>query len=349
MKQHVVNFLSYFGLKTAVKKIYLSLLGPRVILSIKDKSPQVVAICHPDYRGVRSATAKLTDNLIEISEVANGLWATKVAKIVSSYKPKIVIISGYSEGYDLIAEKLKSISPETRILFFVHSSFTWFDNYPNENHTFSRVLDLNKQGIVEKIGFCKNDLAVYFSNLGYRTTFLMNRFDSVPAIHKDGRKGTIKIGVWGNNWWHRNILNQVIAALMIPGAEIHVNELKEIDFIDNKRVVRHGFLPKKEFLEVFSKMDINLYVSFTDCFPMTLIESMQYGIPAIASDTSDVYAYSTKLKELLTTSAIDSPIRISEKISEVISNYELINKQILEYLPLLEKKIESSIAEFLNE
>lgn len=336
------------GLKPFAKKSYLFIFGPKIIVDIVGKKPKLIAVCHPDYRGVKSATKMLTEDIIESSEMVNRFWADRVARLTCAYGPETVLISGYSDGYDLLAEKIKRLLPDTRVLFYVHSSFTWFDNYPAENATFSKVLKLNKTGVVSKIGFCKRDLADYFKYLGYNTCFVMNRFDLTTVEKKRNVTGTIKVGVWGNNWWHRNILNQVIGALMIPGAEAHVNELKEVDFIDNKRVIRHGFLPKKEFLQIFSQMDINLYVSFTDCFPMTLIESMQYGIPAIASDTSAVYSFSPYLREALVVSTVDSPIGIAEKIGTVVKDYDKIKSEIAKYLPVLKKEVEESIKEFLS-
>ena len=86
----------------------------------------------------------------------------------------------------------------------------------------------------------------------------------------------------------------------------------------------------------------------TECFPMVAIESMQYGVPCLISDTSDVYAFNPKLKSALTVSTIDSPIGISKKINEVIENYSEIQREIKNYLPVLKREVEKSITEFLK-
>jgi glycosyltransferase involved in cell wall biosynthesis len=135
---------------------------------------------------------------------------------------------------------------------------------------------------------------------------------------------------------------------MIPDTEIHVNQIGDQPFIDMKRVVVHGFLPKEDFDHIFKQMDINMYISFTDCFPMTLIESMEAGIPALASDTSDVYSFDSNLSERLLVSKIDGPLGISEKIKEVIDSYADIQKDMQKYLPVLHEKVEASISEFLK-
>jgi glycosyltransferase involved in cell wall biosynthesis len=322
--------------------------GTKFINGVVSDNPRIIAVCSPEFRGVRSATKELVDDIIEISEITSQRIATDFAKKIISYNPKAVLISGYAYGHDKLAEELKKAKPDLRIFVLIHSAFIWFDVYPTENKTFERFLDLNKDGLVEKIGFCKRDLAEYFKELGYNSFFVMNRFYPEKHQFKALNKGKLKIGIWGKNMWHRNITNQVVAALMIPDAEIHVNEVAGHSFLDISKITVHGMMPKEEFHKILSEMDINLYVSMTDCFPMTLIESMQFGIPALASDTSDVYTFNKALHSRLTVSTVDGPIGIKKKVEEIIDNYEEIQNKIKLYLPILKEKTERSIEEFLK-
>lgn len=324
----------------------------KTVDNVKSKNPEIIGICnpHPLNRGVQSSTYTLTSDVFEVSEIFSKEVAKKIARKITSYSPKKVIISGYALGYELLAEEIKALSPKIKIFAFIHSSFTWFgiDIYMAENPVFERMLALSKEGIIEKIGFCKRDLAEYFKKKGYPAYFVMNRFEIPDRKFKPLSKSQIKIGIFGHNWWHRNILNQVVAGLMVSNTEIHVNEIGDHEFLDEGRIVVHGFLSKEEFNKLYGEMDINLYVSFTDCFPMTLIESMENGIPCIASDTSDVYSWSPKLREYLVVSKVDGPLGISEKISGVIENYAEIQKEIKNYLPILKAEVEKSIKEFLT-
>jgi glycosyltransferase involved in cell wall biosynthesis len=314
---------------------------------IKNKNG-IVAVCHPEYRGIKSATYKMFDNIYEISEFHSLSVAKCVAKEILETSPKLVVLNGYPFGYDLLAREINKLDPKVKIYTYCHGPFIWFDFYPDENVVLNNYLKLNKEGIVKKMAFCKKDLVEYFGSLGYNTTYVMNRFElSATNIHKRN-ESIIKIGVFGSGLWHRNILNQVVGALMVPNAEVHVNELKEIPFIDNSRVVRHGILQQEEYLKLFSQMDIALYVSFTDAFPMTLIESMSMGVPAIASDTSDVYSFDQELKNMLVLSAIDSPVAIRDKVLSVLSNYEEVQTKLIKYAPILKVEVEKSIENFLN-
>lgn len=329
-------------------KRLVRLVKPKVIIDIVNKNPEIISIASPYFRGVKSATKEMVPDMIQISDIHSRNVAKKLAKQIISYSPKKILISGYATGHDMLAEELKSASPDLRIFLLVHSAFIWFDLYPAENAIFENFINMSKKGIVEKIGFCKRDLAEYFKSQGVNAFFVMNRF--YPEKHKVRKldNNRINIGIFGQNWWHRNITNQAIGALMLPNTYVHVNEISNHFFIDKKRLKVHGILPKQDFLKLYEKMGINMYISMTDCFPMVVIESMQYGIPCLVSDTSDVYGFNKKLKDWLTVSTIDGPIGISKKIKKVIDNYMSIQKEINNYLPLLKKKVETSIKVFLK-
>ncbi len=316
--------------------------------NVVSENPELIGVCNPRFAGgVKSSTYSLCADVVEVSEMFDRVSARKVAEHIAAYRPAKLLVSGYSVGYDLLIDEIKKVAPETRIFAYVHSAFIWFDTYMDENPVFYRFLEQESEGLIEKIGFCKRDVSEYFRRLGHNSFFIMNRFELKSERHSRSDDGTVRIGIWGANLWHRNILNQVIAALMVPGSEVHVNQMTPHDFLDKGRIVVHGLLPKEEFAKVFSSMDINMYVSFTDCFPMTLVESMEQGIPCIASDTSDVYSFSPELKSSLVVSTIDGPIGISEKIVHVLANYGEVQDRIAAYLPVLSAEVEKSIEEFL--
>lgn len=360
----IANYEAVSGLYKKVKKLPLIGNSARVLAgilksgsgkvtkvfnNIKSENPDLIGICNPHFaRGVRSATYSLTDDVLEVSEIFSRSKAKKIAKQIAGYKPKKVIISGHSIGYDLLVEEIKKANNKIKIYVYMHSSFIWFDVYPAENQVFENFLEFQRNGAIEKIGFCKRDLAEYFKGKGFNTCFVMNRFELAEMKNKKLSKGKIKVGIWGANWWHRNLLNQAVAALMIPNTEVHVNEIGDHSFIDRQRIVVHGFMPKDEYDKIASQMDVNMYISFTDCFPMTLIESMENGIPCLASDTSDVYAFNKNLKTQLVVSTIDGPLGIAKKLREVINNYTAIQKEMNDYLPILREEIEKSVKTFLT-
>ncbi len=314
----------------------------------KDNAFDVVGICHPKWRGIRAATYSLVPRVFEVSEINSYSEAQNIASEIMKVRPQKVVLSGYPRGYNLLAKALKKKSPTTRIFFLSHTPFTWYFGREMEVSWLKDMFEAYDKGYIEKIGFAKKDTFIYFKNKGVNAFFVMNRPPEFKVSHHKPRKGRPQIGVWGSNMWHRNLLNQIIAGSMIKSSKIHVNEVPDYFFWDNKRIKRYGILPREKYLLVLKSMDINLYVSFTECFPMTVIESMAYSIPCLVSDTSEVYTWSKYLKNNLVVSKIDSPISIKEKIEWVFKHYKKIQSEMAIYLPVLNKKIERSIKDFLK-
>lgn len=320
-------------------------------INIKEKNPEIIGVCTSGTGGVKSATYSLTSNVIEIPGIKSSGQADIAANEIIKYNPKKVVISGYPPRYDLLARSIKKKRPSIRIFFISHAPFTWYHGRAKELLGFRRMFDAYNDGCIEKMGFVKRDVAAYFKERGVNAFLIMNRPPKFNSFkHKLG-KGKLKVGVWGNDrddMWHRNLLNQVVSGLMIKNSEVHVNGLPDYFFLDENRINRHGILPKEKYVPLLRSMDINLYVSFTDAFPMTVIESMSYGIPCIVSDTSEVYDGNRYLKKMLTESKIDSPLAMKNRIELVVKNYDKIKKEIASHIPVLEKKIEKTIVEFLK-
>ncbi|WP_201352041.1 glycosyltransferase family 4 protein [Hydrogenimonas urashimensis] len=55
-----------------------------------------------------------------------------------------------------------------------------------------------------------------------------------------------------------------------------------------KRVTYHGYVSGKKKHNLFKKAHLLMYPSKNDAFPLTLIESLSYGIPAIATDEGSI-------------------------------------------------------------
>ena len=320
---------------------------PSAIIKINSKDPEIIAVFSPFFRGVGSATREMVRDTVEVLEIQSSKSARRIASQILEYNPKKILISGYARGHENLAQELKSLNSKLRIFVLIHSAFIWFDCFPEENYVFERYVRMVGEGTVEKIGFCKRDVAEYFRRQGLNSYFVMNRF--YPEKHRSKKmSGKPKIGIWGQNHWHRNITNQVIGALMINDCDIHVNEVSDHFFIDRSRINVHGILSKDAFLELLSDMDVNSYVSMTECFPMTVIESLQYCVPCLVSDTSDVYAFSPYLKDKLTVSTVDSPLGIARNIEDVITRHDEIQDAIVRYLPILKEETEASIKRFLE-
>jgi hypothetical protein len=114
-----------------------------VINSVISMKPEIIGIVNPNYSGgVRSSTFEMVKDVFEVSDIYTRAKAKEVAKIICSFFPKKVLISGYAKGHDMLAEELKLANPNLRIFVMIHSAFLWFDVYPAENGVFKRFIGM---------------------------------------------------------------------------------------------------------------------------------------------------------------------------------------------------------------
>ncbi len=67
-------------------------------------------------------------------------------------------------------------------------------------------------------------------------------------------------------------------------------------------------------------MDVNLYVTLSECHPLSPIESYQTGVPALMSRTSDVFRSDGRLWDLTTIEIPDDPSEIAKASKRLIDH-----------------------------
>lgn len=343
------SFLGGWARRFALSRTRSSKRGLVIREHVVSSAPDLIGVCNPLWSGgVRSATFAICPDVVEVSEIHDASSARRAAEAILRHGPSRVMLSGYPLGYDLLAREIKRLAPTTRIFTYVHSAFVWFDQDRDETKVFEHYLELAREGVIERVGFCKRDVAEFMAGQGVDTVQVMNPFPIRNERHELSPDGVIRIGVWGPNLWYRNLTNQIVAGLMIDGSEIHVNDHTPHGFLDSSRIVVHGLLSKDDYESVMRTMDINLYIGFTDCFPMTVVESLTLGIPCLTSDTSDVYAFDADLARALVVSTVDGPMGIASRIRAVLADYPEIQDRMAHYIPKLRAEVDRSIAEFLR-
>ena len=118
----------------------------------------------------------------------------------------------------------------------------------------------------------------------------------------------------------KNFFTQLAAACMVPGAEVHVNDLPHgpsnewhVNFCAGS-IIPRGHMPSDVFTKALGEMDINLYVSWTDAIPNVVSDSLASGIPVITSDTSPWFDTSPLLRDLLVEARSDDPHAIYQRM-----------------------------------
>jgi len=107
------------------------------------------------------------------------------------------------------------------------------------------------------------------------------------------------------------------------------SEAEFFDFVKKhgleEQVVHHGFVSGKQKADLFKKAHLLLYPSKNDAFPLTLLESLSYGVPVIATDEGSIpYILDTQSGIVL-----DDVGKLPEALEE--AKEKLIGKETAQY------------------
>ena len=87
----------------------------------------------------------------------------------------------------------------------------------------------------------------------------------------------------------------------------------------NSCVMAHGAKYGEEKAEFFNRANIFILPTYNDCFPLTLLEAFEYGLPCIASDEGGISGIIDNRKNGFVIQK-KNPILLSEKISYFMDN-----------------------------
>lgn len=155
-----------------------------------------------------------------------------------------------------------------------------------------KLIQLGKNGKIHRFGFVKKGLEEVFSTLyGFESYHQPLPDPTIPQnltkLNLDRSK--IHIGVFGANTFNKNLHNQVVHALLIENAVVHVLDKSIFAYLGmNHRIVEHGSnLPREQFLSLVGSMDLNLYISFNESWGLVAKESEAMGVKCISLESLD--------------------------------------------------------------
>jgi SAM-dependent methyltransferase len=313
-------------------------------------APPVVGICHPNWRGIRAATSTLCDGVLQIEEISSDSHAEAVARLLGEASTKTLVIQGIPPGSQRLAIILRRLLPKLRILNVYHGS-TAQQTFPSESEPLDEMIDLARVGVLDGIGFVKVGVAECLRRIGIRAYPISNkiRLEPNPQATKPYTQGPMHIGVFVPNVLHKNINTQVMAALAIPESVVHLNELPALRLGGHMdRIKIHGLLPHSQFVPLLGEMDVNLYVTLSECFPMTVVESLERGVVCLTSDTSPIFDDDEFLRKSLVVTRLDDPWAIARKLEAAVANRVEIVARAQVHLERLNKKADDLWEQFVR-
>lgn len=272
-----------------------------------EEEPRVVQICHPDWRGVRTAAYAFRTPVVECDDLKR--WGSQILDGIQTAYVDVVVIQGWPPGSEGFAASCHAAGITVKCVF--HSSPALQGTSQAEAAVVRQALDLLSARVLTGLATVKVGVAEAFSAFGHDIMYLPNRAPDMPDIEPLDLGPGFHVGVFGEPWWPKNIATQVLAVGLIPDGVAHLTKDPGLSYVSNHRVV-HGEMPWETFLALQGSVDLNLYVTLTECYPLTPIESYLLGVPCLISRTSAVFRGDPELWRLTTVDQPDEPVAIAE-------------------------------------
>jgi hypothetical protein len=202
----------------------------------------------------------------------------------------------------------------------LHSSPAQHGAEPGEERVVTEVLSLRQDGTLSEVGMVKFGVAEAMRRAGQPVVYIPNRAPLLPEVTRLDLGPGLHIGIFAAPFWRKNVVTQLLSVALLDGAVGHVLEKPSIGYLDEIAVVEHGELPWHAFVALEASVDLNLYVTLTECHPLSPIESYLLGVPCLMSRTSALFRDDPELWDLTTVDTADEPTAITEAAQRLLEN-----------------------------
>jgi glycosyltransferase involved in cell wall biosynthesis len=320
---------------------------------------EAIAVCPSttgnSWQGVLTATEGLFgDRVFQIPQYySNCIYTEKelqaIGQLLAIAESEHIVFSGYLPYFDFLIETIVKSGKKVSIIY--HGSHTSVLEDPNAAKHFNSMVSMLKLGILYHVGFVKKDMEKTFGMLTGQTMFpiLLKTDESLIGKQYDKYEG-LNIGVMTHDAFRKNLYNMVSAALLHPSAKVHVKDRYLTSYMGNAdRIITHGhFKDQNDFFRVIGSVDLNMYVTFSECWGQFVNESLALGVPCLCSDVSAVLDYNKELKDMLVVREFDNDYAIYLKSKEVLQNIDYFKTRGPEYVKELNLLAKDRLKAFLS-
>jgi glycosyltransferase involved in cell wall biosynthesis len=315
------------------------------------------------WRGIyNGAIAFFPDSTFAVPQYfSDPVYTVKELKLISDEIINLgfrkIIFSGYPPYFNLfiklINESIKQNRKNVDVYIIYHGSLASNSEDNITGKILKEILELNKTGLVKKIGFVKKGMSETLKKtVGIETYYLIPM--TIPTEYKGFNKNInsseLNLGVLTHNQYRKNIHNQVAAALMFENSKVHIHEKYEFDYLfNNYRLFVHPFFESySDFLQLLGSMTLNFYVTFSECFGLVITESLSLGVPCMASYNSGIFDYDDYLKEMLIVKDYDNSEAIYKQAELVLASRQKISERGIKYIKELNKIAKEKLLNFID-
>jgi glycosyltransferase involved in cell wall biosynthesis len=309
------------------------------VLSNPNKEPiSTIAVYTPMWTGVAASTRALFDKtmplpffLHQYPEEVTSDELDEYVEIMRALAPKRLVLSGAERLHWNFLARYKSARSQTRVEIISHSGQLQFTD-EHHRQDFMMWLPAYHAGLLDKIWVCKRGLDDVLRSQGIPSEVIENYLpQKVQTPRRLNGGGPVRVGIWSvDNSWRKNLISQFLAFSGDRRFEIfHTNtdpaltSLLAAFGVPNVRV-HDGPLPHGQLQSWLSKMDVNLYVTLSECSPMLPLESISLGVPVVVGPTTTFFDDDLFLRQRLVASSPEDMGCIRATIERLLADYDAV-------------------------
>ena len=202
----------------------------RSFASWADVAPEdrvAVQVCHPEWRGVRTATYAFQTPVIESVDFTT--HAEVLAAELADHGVQTLVVQAWPPGSARLLEAAAARGVDTRVVF--HSSMAQHGTDAGEAEAVSEALALADASVVRRIGFVKDGLAEVFRSIGYDSWYVPNRIPVLAPFERTELDGDLNVGIFLDPYWRKNVTTQ-LGAVAILGGRAHVTHRPDVAYVE---------------------------------------------------------------------------------------------------------------------
>ncbi|MCR5787853.1 MAG: hypothetical protein K6G37_02065 [Bacilli bacterium] len=355
------------GMKASLYPIYKSRQKKRNEIAFTNRLNEIISeidnsenrerlvFCNKEWYGVKSATLELFPDAIQIFELYKADKYDEIAKHIASKKYKMVVFSGFAEGWFNLVKSIRKYDKKVRIKVIWHGSNAMHMLEYDWNR-FKEMFELLDENLISSIAFVKKSMYEQYKQLGYNVEFLMNTVnidkDEYKGVQKRNKKG-INIGIYASgDRWVKNFYNQLSGASLIKNATVDVLPLSQrvIEVANLLKIDLTGVrsnIPLDEMRRRIAGNDIVFYTTFVECAPIIPLECLELGVLCITGNNHH-YWEGTELEKYLVVSQVDNPVAIAKQAELCLKNKDKILKLYKDWKESYDKECKKNFEKFIK-
>ena len=249
-----------------------------------------------------------------------GHWGPELVDSVAASGVELVVIQGWPPGAGGFVGLLGRAG--VRAACVLHSSPAQHGAEGGEAMVIDEILALLDERALAAVGMAKSGVHEAYSALGYEIADVPNRVPILPEFDRIDLGPGLNVGVFAEPLWRKNVTTQLMAVAEIQDSRAHVMRRPAVSYLDRLEVVEHGEMPWDRFIALQSSVDLNLYVTLSECHPSTPQESYLAGVPCLVSRVSSVFRDDPVLWALTSVDEADNPSTIAQGAARLLDAKE---------------------------